>query len=844
MTIHHHRSSLFASTALAGVARLARLGLATGLLGFGGAAWAQDLPSGGVVAAGAATIATGATTVTVTQSSKAAAIDWTSFNIGTGKGVRFDQPDASSVTLNRVTGGDASVILGNLTANGRVFLVNANGVLFGRGAQVDVGGLVASTLDISNADFMAGRYSFSGSSGAAVLNRGTLTAADGGFVALLGANVSNEGVIVARLGTVALAAGQGVTLDVAGDGLLNVAVDRGAMAALVENGGLIRADGGQVMLTGQAAGQLLRTVVNNTGVIEARTIASRSGRIMLLGDMQGGTTNVAGVLDASAPGGGDGGFVETSAARVNIADGVRVTTTATGGATGTWLIDPADFIIAATGGNISGATLAAQLVTSSVTISTMTPDATGGNGDIFVDDAVAWSASGAPTTLTLNGFRDININAAITATNGNVVACCGRDVNVNAPITTTNGSVLLNAGRDVHVFHAITTVDGNIALCAGHDVHIDAAVTLTRGSTIPAQSLGLPVGLTLIAGGDGTGAGTIVFAPLAPPVTVTVAPVTINYNPASYAAPTDFSTRFVLTEGASLTQRMLVFPNGDKVFDGKVGTVLAGFNTTAAGTPGGISLVAGPNATASFNDPAVGAGGGISYTGYTLAGPGADSYALAGSCCVAAFATFGTITPAPVVVPPVVVPPVIVPPVVVPAPPVVVVPPVVVPPVVVPPVETPPTTVPPVVAPGTPVPVTPVPVTPVAVPPVVTPPVAVVPPVVVPTPPVVVPPVTIPPAVLPVTVAPGVASQPPAPLYTAVLTGVLTPATAVASVPRLTVNGIGVAMPLVQQAWITRPTVQQAAQDRPVGRSDEQPRGNAFLPAPAVPVYPRKQARN
>ena len=159
-------------------------------------------------------------------------------------------------------------------------------------------------------------------------------------------------------------------------------------------------------------------------------------------------------------------------------------------------------------------------------------------------------------------------------------------MNVNAPLTTTNGSILLNAGQDVNVFHAITTTDGNIALCAGHDVHIDAAVTLTRGTTIPAQSLGLPVGLTLIAGADGTGpgvdGGTIIFAPLAPPTTVTVAPVTINYNPVSYAAPTDFSTNFVLTEGASLTQRMLLFPNGDKVFDGTTNAVLTGFNSTPA----------------------------------------------------------------------------------------------------------------------------------------------------------------------------------------------------------------------------------------------------------------------
>ncbi|WGM40304.1 YDG domain-containing protein [Caulobacter sp. NIBR1757] len=264
-------------------------------------------------------------------------------------------------------------------------------------------------------------------------------------------------------------------------------------------------------------------------------------------------------------------------------------------------------------------------------------------------------------------MRDLVINAPITATRGNILACCGRDVIVNAPLTTTNGSILLSGGRDVRVFHALTTTDGNIALCAGHDVHIDAAVTLTRGTTIPAQSLGLPVGLTLIAGADGTGpgvgGGTIIFSPLAPPTTVTVAPTTIAYNPASYAAPTDFSTNFVLTEGATLTQRMLLFPNGGRVEDGTTATVLTGFNRTpGSGAPVGVTLVAGPGAVATFDSPGVGTSVGITYSGYTLAGPNADQYVLAGSCCVSTFRTTGTIIAAPPPPPP---PPPATPPVVV-----------------------------------------------------------------------------------------------------------------------------------------------------------------------------------
>ncbi|MEO8455348.1 MAG: filamentous hemagglutinin N-terminal domain-containing protein [Sphingomicrobium sp.] len=644
--------TLFASTAFAGFARLALCGLA-GSFGLASAAHAQSLPANGVVTAGQATISGNAASVTINQSSQNTAINWQSFNIAQGNSVVFVQPNSNSVALNRVVGGNASTIFGTLSANGKVFLINPNGVLFGRTAQVNVGGLVASTLNLTDADLMAGRYRFSGSSRAAVLNQGTINA-DGGYVALLGASVSNEGLIQANMGTVALAAGTAMTLDVAGDGLLNVAIDQGAVNALVQNGGVLRANGGRVLMTAQGAGQLLRTAVNNSGVIEARTLDNRNGEIKLLGDMQSGTINVAGVLDASAPSGGNGGSIETSAATVKVANSVRITTDAPLGTNGTWLIDPKDYIIGA-GGDISGATLSAQLVTTNVTISTLASasDNTGGNGDIVVNDAVAWTASGTPTTLTLNALRDVNINAAITATNGNLVACCGRDVNVNAPVTTTNGSILLNAGQDVNVFFAITTTDGNIALCAGRDIHINAKMTLTRGSTIPAESLGLPVGLTLIAGssgrGPGVGGGTLIFAPLAPPTTVTVAPVTINYNPVSYSAPTDFSTKFVLTEGAALTQRMLLFPDANKVFDGTTTAVLSGFNTTpTSGVPNGVTLVAGPNATATFDNSAIGSNVGITYAGYTLGGANADQYALAGSCCASTFRTTGSIVATPI----------------------------------------------------------------------------------------------------------------------------------------------------------------------------------------------------
>lgn len=676
------RSAAHARTPRGRAATLARCSLSAAVL-LAIATAAHATPVGGVVTSGTARITNTGAGTTINQSTSRVVISWQGFSIGPGQTVQFVQPGSTSVALNRVLGADPSVILGSLTSNGHVFLLNPNGIVFGAGSSVNVGGLVATTMALADADFLAGNYAFADAGAGAVVNRGTLTAADGGYVALMGRSVSNQGVISARLGSVALAAGEAVTLDVAGDGLLSVSVSRGAVDALVDNGGVIRTDGGRVLLSAQAAGQLLDTVVNNTGVIQARTIENRNGSIMLLGDMQSGTVNVGGSLDASAPDGGDGGFIETSAATVNIAEGVRVSTAAARGRTGDWLIDPQDFTVgSAPGNNISGATLSAQLVTNNITISTAGPGT--GNGDIFINDAISWTASGTPTTLTLNADRNVDINAAITATNGNLAVCCGQDINVNAAITTTNGSVLLAAGRDVNQRAAITVTDGNLLMCAADDVNIFGAITLTRGTNDPTRSLGLPLGLTLSADTDGTGpgitGGTVVFDSLAPPATVTAAPVNIYYNPVSYTAPTDYTNRFTLTEGAALRQFMLVFAaGGDKAFDGTTTATLAGLK----GDPVGVTLVAGPGSSASYTSPDAGANKRITFTGYTLAGTNAGAYALPVNCCGPIVAsTTGTITAPPPVTPPPVTPPTVTPPPVTPPP--------VTPPPVVPPGTTPP----------------------------------------------------------------------------------------------------------------------------------------------------------
>jgi len=374
-------------------------------------------PTGGTVVAGDGTIRQSGNTTTISQQSQNLAINWLGFGIAPTETVQFIQPSSSAVALNRVTGNEASQIYGHLVANGQVFLINPNGVLFGSSAQVNVGSLVASTLNITDADFLARNYKFKGSGDAGgtaapagVINQGTLIA-DGGTVALLGGHVSNVGTIRAHLGSVALAAGGAVTLDFQGNKLLSVKVDESAVGALAENRQLIQADGGSVIMTAAARNALLSTVVNNTGVIEARTVQERNGEIKLLGGSDGGTVSVAGTLDASAPDSGDGGTIETSGHHVEVAKGAIITTQALHGKDGNWLIDPPDFTIAQSGGDIDGPTLSNALDHGNVTIrSDQGTVVTNGSGDINVDDTVAWSSG---TTLTLRAVHDININSPI-----------------------------------------------------------------------------------------------------------------------------------------------------------------------------------------------------------------------------------------------------------------------------------------------------------------------------------------------------------------------------------------------------------------------------------------------
>ncbi len=269
--------------------RRALLAPAFAALGMGfGAAYAAppaptQLPSGGQVAAGAVAIQQNGAAMSVNQASARGVVDWQTFNVGANARVDFRQPSSSAVTLNRVLGAQPSQIFGNITANGQVFLSNPGGVYFSPSATVDVGGLVATTHSISNADFMAGKSDFTraGATGS-VVNEGTLRAALGGYVALLAPQVRNGGVVVARAGTVALAAGEAFKLQFDGaTSLAGVVVAPSEIAALVENGQAVLAPGGLIILSAQAANRLQGGVVNNSGSLEASGLVNDGGRIVL-----------------------------------------------------------------------------------------------------------------------------------------------------------------------------------------------------------------------------------------------------------------------------------------------------------------------------------------------------------------------------------------------------------------------------------------------------------------------------------------------------------------------------------------------------------------------------------
>ena len=244
-------------------------------------------PNGGnnIASAGGATVKSSGNTETITQTTGNAVIDWSSFNIGAKQYTRFIDPNSSSLTVNRVHDMNASQILGTLSSNGNVVLINPNGVFFGKGSVVDVNGLLATTSNVSNANVMAGgklHFTPGSNPNATVENQGTITAANAGLVGLVAPKVNNSGIITANLGKIQMSSGDTFTLDFYGDKLMEVAVtDPNVTKQLVQNSGIIEADGGTVRITAAAARNIIDSLITVSGKIKTPAFSQHNGEIYI-----------------------------------------------------------------------------------------------------------------------------------------------------------------------------------------------------------------------------------------------------------------------------------------------------------------------------------------------------------------------------------------------------------------------------------------------------------------------------------------------------------------------------------------------------------------------------------
>jgi filamentous hemagglutinin family protein len=363
----------------------------------GGATISFAAPSGGTVTSGTANIVQNGTTTNINQSTSKASINWQNFSIAQNETVNFNQPSSSSITLNRVIGNERSVINGALNANGQVWILNSNGVLFGKNASINTAGLLATTANLSDGDFQNGNYNFTDATANSVINEGTITISDSGSVIFASNEVRNSGTIQAVKGNIQLIGASDYTINLNGNSLVNLKVDKGVLDALVENSGTILADGGDIYLTTNAVDELLKGVVNNTGIIEANSIDGLTGHVELFA--HGGTSSIDGTIEAQ------GGFVETSAKDLSVKSTAQIKTAH-------WLIDP-DFITISSagedgigGGSISATTVQAALADGSVTLQA--------DEDITVNEDITWAEA---TKLTLSAGDEIFVNKVIENTN-------------------------------------------------------------------------------------------------------------------------------------------------------------------------------------------------------------------------------------------------------------------------------------------------------------------------------------------------------------------------------------------------------------------------------------------
>jgi len=469
-----------------------------------GASSVDAMPEGGVVRSGSGSVTQNGKEMTIRQDSGRLAMDWTGFSVGKDETVRFQQPGKDALALNRVTGNQQSVIDGSLLSNGHVLLVNPNGVVIGKNASIDVGGLVASTAQVKD-NFMkefgnsTGAFSLGGVSDGKIINEGTIKA-EGGLVALHAAKVENSGTISNTGGSAVLAAADTLTLTPDADGKLNFTVDGKAAEASALNKGAITADGGTIVMTADSASDVMSTVVNNSGTLQARTLRkNEKGQILLEGGDKG-QVEVSGTLDASgteegqsagnikvigektivhdgtnllARGNVNGGKIETSGDVLNLGDNLNIDASGNRGSHGTWLLDPLEVVISATKpssadhnygtivGDTNGKTKnnviyndppSGQNANNSYNSTTWIDSNQVGNilsngTDVMIQ---AISSSGA-ASITLESPIDITVSSSASK-NPTFTLEANRNITINQNITAKSGgkglNIMLNADTD------------------------------------------------------------------------------------------------------------------------------------------------------------------------------------------------------------------------------------------------------------------------------------------------------------------------------------------------------------------------------------------------------------
>lgn len=481
-----------------------------------------SLPVNGKIVVGQAVLDVNNTTLTVMQQSDKLAINWGSFDIAQGNSVIYNQPGQQSIALNRVLGRDASQIYGNLKANGQVFLLNPNGILFGKGAQVDVGGLVASTNSMSNNDFIGGCYTLTSlKSEGQVINQANLRTTEGGYIALVGQQVDNQGsgIINTPQGKVALASGSRVTLNLDHGSLLGVQVQGEQVTTLLKNGGLIQADGGVIQLTARGKEMLMNTVIDNTGILQAHGLSEKNGVIYLDGGSEG-VVRQQSLMDVSSSE-GRGGNVILQSEKIHLVAGSKID--AHGGAGGGkvlvgggWQgknnrIKNARSVVMDRGANID---VSASRKGAGGTAVLWSEDYTGFYGDIHARGGLQWGNGGQVETSSRRNLQAFG-RVDTTAIHGNggrwlldpaEVNIVGSGAEIGTSIQTDN--IPAGYATNVQVFSPTVNVTQilNSSINAQLNNGTNVTVTTSNSSLLSCRwcNITLQADINKNAGGDAT----------------------------------------------------------------------------------------------------------------------------------------------------------------------------------------------------------------------------------------------------------------------------------------------------------------------------------------------------